>query len=46
MGTLLGMGTFPWDSAALTSEGGLWLNSEFVGRGQKTINHEIGHNLG
>merc|ERR1712137_347692 len=26
-GTLFGIGTFPWDSAALTATGGLWLNS-------------------
>jgi hypothetical protein len=46
LGTLLGMGTFPWDADALRSEGGLWMNSLAVGGGQKTLNHEIGHNLG
>ncbi len=45
-GTLLGIATFPWDPAALTSTGGLWLNSDFTGAGNKTASHEIGHCLG
>jgi hypothetical protein len=45
-GTLLGIGTFPWDSAAVTNTGGLWVNANYVGAGQKTASHEIGHNVG
>eukprot|EP01095_Lingulamoeba_sp_RSL-Kostka_P007815 TRINITY_DN2544_c0_g1_i1.p1 TRINITY_DN2544_c0_g1~~TRINITY_DN2544_c0_g1_i1.p1 ORF type:complete len:325 (-),score=120.80 TRINITY_DN2544_c0_g1_i1:203-1177(-) len=45
-GTLLGIGTFPWDKDALTALGGLWINSAYVGKGHKTATHEVGHNLG
>ena len=45
-GTLLGIGTFPWDSDALTELGGLWLNTIAAGTGAHTATHEIGHNLG
>lgn len=45
-GTLFGIATFPWDSNALTSAGGLWLNNIAVGTGVHTASHEIGHNLG
>ncbi len=45
-GTLLGIATFPWDSAALTDLGGLWLNTNAVGAGAKTATHEMGHCLG
>jgi len=45
-GTLLGIGTFPWDSVALRNTGGLWLNAAYTGAGQKTAAHEIGHNVG
>jgi hypothetical protein len=45
-GTLLGFGTFPWDAEALTKQGGVWLNSDFTGLGQKTLDHEVGHNVG
>jgi len=45
-GTLLGIGTFPWDSDSITSQGGLWVNALFFGRGQKTAAHELGHNVG
>ena len=31
-GTLFGIGTFPWDSAALTATGGLWLNGISVNK--------------
>lgn len=45
-GTLLGIGTFPWDPDADTALGGLWVNSRFFGAGNKTLSHEMGHNLG
>jgi len=45
-GTLLGFGTFPWDKNALTKLGGVWLNSLAVGGTQRTLTHELGHNLG
>jgi len=45
-GTLLGFGTFPWDKAALTNMGGVWMNSLAMGKGMKTLTHELGHNLG
>jgi len=45
-GTLLGIGTFPWDSDSITNQGGLWVNSEFFGGQQKTAAHELGHNIG
>lgn len=31
-GTLFGIGTFPWDNAALRNTGGLWLNGIAVNR--------------
>jgi len=45
-GTLLGIGTFPWDSAALRATGGLWVNANYFRAGDKTASHEIGHNIG
>merc|ERR1711977_589721 len=50
-GTLFGIGTFPWDSVALTSTGGLWLNAISVNEtaqleGDITVEHETGHCLG
>eukprot|EP00010_Vexillifera_abyssalis_P003692 CAMPEP_0201552842 /NCGR_PEP_ID=MMETSP0173_2-20130828/18529_1 /ASSEMBLY_ACC=CAM_ASM_000268 /TAXON_ID=218659 /ORGANISM="Vexillifera sp., Strain DIVA3 564/2" /LENGTH=359 /DNA_ID=CAMNT_0047963401 /DNA_START=8 /DNA_END=1087 /DNA_ORIENTATION=+ len=45
-GTLLGIGTFPWDPTATQATGGLWLNADYTGLGQKTLAHELGHNLG
>jgi len=45
-GTLLGMGTFPWDPEAQTAYGGLWVNALYVGLGETTAAHEIGHNIG
>jgi len=50
-GTLFGIGTFPWDSAATTDTGGLWLNSisvtsEAQAEGDITAEHEMGHCLG
>jgi len=45
-GTLLGIGTFPWDAESITNQGGLWVNAKFFGAGQKTAAHELGHNIG
>lgn len=45
-GSLLGIGTFPWDAEALTARGGIWVNSAAFGAGQETLPHEMGHNLG
>jgi len=45
-GTLLGIGTFPWDPVSDRAEGGLWMNSAYVGQGRKTFAHEIGHCIG
>jgi len=45
-GTLLGIGTFPWDTAATQNTGGLWMNANYVGGGYKTFSHEIGHCIG
>jgi hypothetical protein len=45
-GTLLGIGTFPWDPEAQTVYGGLWVNANYVGAGETTAAHEIGHNIG
>jgi len=45
-GTLLGIGTFPWDSEAPTNTGGLWVNANYFGANQKTAAHELGHNVG
>lgn len=51
MGTLLGIGTFPWDEEALSPTGGLWLNSITISEagqedGDTTLEHELGHNFG
>jgi len=45
-GTLLGIGTFPWDIEARLPTGGLWVNADYFGPNQKTAAHEIGHNVG
>jgi len=45
-GTLLGFGTFPWDPLALTSVGGVWMNSLATWQGKRTLTHELGHNFG
>jgi hypothetical protein len=45
-GTLLGIGTFPWDEDFLSNYGGLWVNALYFGQGHKTLSHEFGHNLG
>jgi len=46
MGTLLGIGTFPWDKEALTEYGGLWVNAPYFGPEERTLSHEAGHNVG
>jgi len=48
---LLGIATFPWDPDALTKQGGLWVNSislstKWQDDRDKTLEHEMGHNLG
>lgn len=45
-GTLLGIATFPWDPAADTAQGGLWLNNIATGSGAHTATHELGHCFG
>ncbi len=45
-GTLLGIGTFPWDPAATTNTGGLWMNNVAMTAGSHTFAHELGHCFG
>jgi hypothetical protein len=45
-GVLGGYAIFPWDTAALTHLGGLWVNSDYFGAGKTVLTHEIGHCLG
>ncbi len=45
-GSLLGLATFPWDTVALTNQGGIWLNNIAMGAGAHIATHEIGHCLG
>ena len=40
-GTLLGIGTFPWDSAARTDQGGLWMNSIAFGGVDSSVGHRL-----
>lgn len=42
----LGVGTFPWDPDALGAQGGLIIDDNWFGAGQKTLTHEVGHCLG
>ncbi len=42
----LGVGTFPWDPAALGTLGGLIIDDNWFGAGQKTLMHEVGHCVG
>jgi subtilisin-like proprotein convertase family protein len=42
----LGVGTFPWDSDALGNLGGLIIDDNWFGAGQKTLTHEVGHCVG
>lgn len=41
-----GVGTAPWDSLALTSRGGIWLNRSIVDGVHHSASHELGHCLG
>lgn len=41
-----GVGTAPWDSLALTSRGGIWLNQNLVDGVHHSGSHELGHCLG
>jgi len=42
----LGVGTFPWDPDALGNLGGIIMHDAAFGAGEKTLTHEVGHNLG
>lgn len=42
----LGVGTFPWDADALGNQGGLIIDDNWFGAGQKTLTHEVGHCVG
>jgi hypothetical protein len=42
----LGVGTFAWDPDALGAMGGIIVDDDWFGAGQKTLTHELGHNLG
>ncbi len=42
----LGVGTFPWDPDALGNLGGLIIDDNWFGAGQKTLTHEVGHCVG
>ncbi|MCH8966821.1 MAG: proprotein convertase P-domain-containing protein, partial [Planctomycetes bacterium] len=42
----IGLGTFAWDPDATTAQGGILVDDTFFGAGQKTLTHEVGHNLG
>ncbi len=44
--TLLGEGTLPWDSDALTATGGFFCDNNAFGAGKRTATHEFGHCLG
>ena len=45
-GTLLGIATFPWDPAADTKAGGLWMNNVAMTGASHTLAHEMGHCVG
>jgi PKD repeat protein len=40
------VGTFPWDPDALGTMGGIIVDDTYFGAGEKTLTHELGHNLG
>ncbi len=42
----IGVGTFPWDSDALTNMGGIILDDNYFGGGEGTLAHEVGHCIG
>lgn len=46
-GSVYSFGTFPWDPDALTKTGGIVMNNtQFPPYNDRTLTHEIGHNLG
>jgi len=42
----LGVGTLAWDPDALANLGGIIVDDNWFGAGQKTLTHEVGHCLG
>ncbi len=42
----LGVGTFPWMSAATSTMGGIIIDDNWFGAGEKTLTHEVGHCVG
>lgn len=45
-GGYIGVGTFPWDPNHLGAMGGIIVDDNYFGAGEKTLTHELGHNLG
>ena len=45
-GGYIGVGTFPWDPSHLAAMGGIIVDDNYFGSGEKTLTHELGHNLG
>jgi len=46
-GSVSSYGTFPWDGVALSNTGGIVMNNtQFPPYNDRTLTHEIGHNLG
>jgi hypothetical protein len=45
-GGYLGVATFPWDPVALADLGGVIIDADHFGSGEKTLTHELGHALG
>ncbi len=41
-----GVGTFPWDPNALSTQGGIVIGGVFIGSVYHVLTHELGHNLG
>jgi len=46
LGVVMGIAAFPWDADALSPEGGIWINADYFGAGNRTLTHEMGHALG
>ncbi|MBI5154063.1 DVUA0089 family protein [Candidatus Poribacteria bacterium] len=42
----LGVGTFAWEADSTSAQGGLTVDDNWFGAGQKTMTHEVGHCLG
>lgn len=42
----IGVGTFPWDSRALTAQGGIIIDDNVIAQQFTTLSHEVGHCLG